>query len=624
MTFALSSEAASFPDGTLIFNRAWVAGDGGAVAEQAVAVNTNPLLALAIRADGDPIGAGELLGYTVTFGNPGAMALNDVTLTARLPLGASLDSASDGGTLDGDVLTWALGSVQAGHSGRRQFTVEVPNDAVDGDVLESTAEIHDAGSGSTARGTNTTTVRTNPPVTLVMSTLVDPLRRGGVLNYQLTVTNRGVSPLSTITLRSRVPDGANNVDDGVALSDGGSCPGGVCGRGDTANWSLGALGAGANRTVSMTFTLATDAARLPDGTLIFNQSWVVADGSAAARAETTTRICQAGGSACDYRPPTPTSTPTSTPTPTPTATPTSTDTATATVTPTVTITPTSTATPTETATATVTPTPTSTSTRTPTRTPTATPTSTATPVPADEVLFSGSCLRPGPEGLVPCAVGAQVTVSRCNNLSCDPANLTVVGSATLDEDGSFQVALALDQIKGVRLLFAVVIAEGSSGSGGVGQQTIYRVMSFGPILGGGQLDVGIEPSSEAALVLLSDEGLESYSDDGIVSTIAAVRTANSENSFAGQDAAAAVTTAAATARQQPAVQQALAAARPFCLADCNQDRAVMVNEMVLLVDVAMGGSDLIECIPGNRNADVVITVDELVGAVQTALKGCTM
>jgi hypothetical protein len=51
---------------------------------------------------------------------------------------------------------------------------------------------------------------------------------------------------------------------------------------------------------------------------------------------------------------------------------------------------------------------------------------------------------------------------------------------------------------------------------------------------------------------------------------------------------------------------------------------VAINEMVRLVDIAMGGSNLIDCIPGNRNADVAITVDELVGAVATALMNCPM
>ncbi|MFN8641784.1 MAG: hypothetical protein U0802_09055 [Candidatus Binatia bacterium] len=89
--------------------------------------------------------AGELLRYTLTFGNPGATALNDVALTAQLPFETTLESASDGGMAAGGVVTWSLGSVQAGQSGQRQFRVEVPAGAVDGDVLESAAEIRGAG-----------------------------------------------------------------------------------------------------------------------------------------------------------------------------------------------------------------------------------------------------------------------------------------------------------------------------------------------------------------------------------------------------------------------------------------------------------------------------------------------
>lgn len=115
-------------------------------------------------------------------------------------------------------------------------------------------------------------------------------------------------------------------------------------------------------------------------------------------------------------------------------------------------------------------------------------------------------------------------------------------------------------------------------------------------------------------------GLQNYSDGNIAAAIDAVRAANVATSFAGLDDEAAVETAAATARQAPPVQQVLAASQPFCLGDCNQDRAVTVNEMVVLVDISMGGTDLVACIPGNRNADTEISVNELVGAVDKGLK----
>ena len=176
MTVELSADAIRFPDGTLIFNRAWVLGDGGAVAEEAVAVDSSPSLTLAMNADRDPVGAGELLTYTLTFGNASMTTLNGVTLTAQLPVGTELQSTSDQGMLNGRSLTWELDKVFAGQSGRREFTVEAPAEATDGDVLESTAEIRDASAAAVARATSATTVRTNAPTVLAMRAF--PARRG--------------------------------------------------------------------------------------------------------------------------------------------------------------------------------------------------------------------------------------------------------------------------------------------------------------------------------------------------------------------------------------------------------------------------------------------------------------
>lgn len=216
-------------------------------------------------------------------------------------------------------------------------------------------------------------------------------------------------------------------------------------------------------------------------------------------------------------------------------------------------------------------------------------------------------------------------MSRCNNLSCDPANLTLAGSGQIRDDGTFELTLTFREVAGTRLLFAAVVSETAAARASRANQTAYQVMDFGPVaLGGSITDVQVDPSSAAALLLLTDGGLQNYSDDAIRGTVAAVRTANAATSFAGEDAAAAVATAMETAHQDPSVQQALAAARPFCLGDCNDDRAVTVNEIVTLVNIALGNTDLVACIPGNRSADVVITVDELLGAVNAALSGCPM
>jgi hypothetical protein len=59
-----------------------------------------------------------------------------------------------------------------------------------------------------------------------------------------------------------------------------------------------------------------------------------------------------------------------------------------------------------------------------------------------------------------------------------------------------------------------------------------------------------------------------------------------------------------------------------CTGDCNGDGAVTVNELVLMVNAALGTASASACVAGDDNHDGAITVDEIVRAVNNALNGC--
>lgn len=59
-----------------------------------------------------------------------------------------------------------------------------------------------------------------------------------------------------------------------------------------------------------------------------------------------------------------------------------------------------------------------------------------------------------------------------------------------------------------------------------------------------------------------------------------------------------------------------------CVGDCNGDLAVTVDEIVKMVNIALGGLDISECPAGDRDDSGTITVDEIVQAVNNALTGC--
>jgi CSLREA domain-containing protein len=59
-----------------------------------------------------------------------------------------------------------------------------------------------------------------------------------------------------------------------------------------------------------------------------------------------------------------------------------------------------------------------------------------------------------------------------------------------------------------------------------------------------------------------------------------------------------------------------------CAGDCHSDGMVTVDELVLMVNIALGNALLSGCESGDGNHDSKITVDELVASVHNALDGC--
>jgi hypothetical protein len=66
----------------------------------------------------------------------------------------------------------------------------------------------------------------------------------------------------------------------------------------------------------------------------------------------------------------------------------------------------------------------------------------------------------------------------------------------------------------------------------------------------------------------------------------------------------------------------LAAARPDCAGDCNEDRTVTVNELIQGVSISSGGQSLDQCALLDADGNQQISVDELIAAVNAALSGC--
>ena len=59
-----------------------------------------------------------------------------------------------------------------------------------------------------------------------------------------------------------------------------------------------------------------------------------------------------------------------------------------------------------------------------------------------------------------------------------------------------------------------------------------------------------------------------------------------------------------------------------CAGDCNGDGQVTVEELLTMVNIALGNADVSECTPEGTRRDSGVTVDEILAAVNNALNGC--
>jgi hypothetical protein len=59
-----------------------------------------------------------------------------------------------------------------------------------------------------------------------------------------------------------------------------------------------------------------------------------------------------------------------------------------------------------------------------------------------------------------------------------------------------------------------------------------------------------------------------------------------------------------------------------CVGDCNGDSQVTVDEIVTMVNIALGSSPVSGCPAGDSDGSGSITVDEILTAIQNALNGC--
>lgn len=270
-----------FDAGQLMTIEAIAADDGShdSAAQQTIAADADNPLTLAVHEDRDAVPAGDVLTYTLTFGNRAASgSATGSTLSFPLPVQGVLVGSTGGSVADGR-LVWNLGSIAAGTGGRRQVRISVPGAVTPGSLLRvDAAELK----GNVVAGVTPDAVRAvavtrdeaTKPLGLTLSLTPDPAQASQALTASLTVVNTSGGPLTGVVLQARVPQSVNSFSP-ATLTGGGTCihvnASANCDLTELANWAIGAMAAGASVVVTMPMTVSAGTA---NGRLVTVESLV--------------------------------------------------------------------------------------------------------------------------------------------------------------------------------------------------------------------------------------------------------------------------------------------------------------------------------------------------------------
>jgi lysophospholipase L1-like esterase len=61
---------------------------------------------------------------------------------------------------------------------------------------------------------------------------------------------------------------------------------------------------------------------------------------------------------------------------------------------------------------------------------------------------------------------------------------------------------------------------------------------------------------------------------------------------------------------------------PTCVGDCNGGGSVTIDDILIMINIALGTRPVGDCLPGDMSDDGQITIDEILTAVNNALNGC--
>jgi uncharacterized repeat protein (TIGR01451 family) len=240
-------------------------------------------LTLAIDEDAEPVLAGDTLTYSLRYGNTATTSVTASILRFDVPAGVTFVSATHGGTLSGNTVTWNLSTLASGEVGKVEVVTTVGS-LSNGVIL--TAEANIGGTSQTTfsaieqASSSSTYVASAQPLSITMD-VDERTTAGAYLPVQIVVSNTSDSQVIGAALQMRYPENMASFSEVLitgprtaSCDDLGNTTN--CSPFEFMNFTLGTLNPGQSVTIEIpAFVLNTRA----NGSLIDFDARLVTDGS---------------------------------------------------------------------------------------------------------------------------------------------------------------------------------------------------------------------------------------------------------------------------------------------------------------------------------------------------------